>query len=192
MRRILALLPLGLLLLAAAEIAVFAAVAHALGAGWAVLLVAASSIAGMALLRREGIRGWRAFRSAAEQRRPPGPQVSNSLVGLLGALLLAMPGFVSAVAGLLLILPPGRILARRGVERFTERRVPSAVAGDLFGPRRVRVHQSDPVDEPAPASSTGAAPLTASESATGAAKASGGGRPGPVVTGEVVEGEIIR
>ncbi|MFI7601863.1 FxsA family protein [Actinoplanes sp. NPDC049681] len=176
MRRSLALLPLGLLLLAVAEIAVFAAVAHALGALWAVLLVGLSSIAGLALLRREGIRGWRSFRSAAEAGRPPGHQVSNSLVGLLGALLLALPGFVSGVAGLLLIVPPVRPLARRAVERFAERRLSAAVAGDLFGPRRVRVRMSDPVGEPAPAPAAPVAEVT----------------PGPVVSGEVVEGEIVR
>ena len=173
MRRGLALLPLGLLLLAVAEILVFVAVVHAVGAGWAMLIIAASSVAGLALLRREGIRGWRAFRAAAQAGRPAGAQVSNSLVGLLGALLLAVPGFVSAVAGLLLVLPPGRVLARRGVERATERRVSSAVAGDLFGPRHVRVRQSAPVDEPAPQ------PARA-------------GAPGQILQGEVVEGEIIR
>jgi UPF0716 protein FxsA len=173
MRRGLALLPLGLLLLAVAEISVFVAVVHALGAGWALLIIAGSSVAGLALLRREGIRGWRAFRAAAEAGRPPGLQVSNSLVGLLGAMLLAVPGFLSAAAGLLLVLPPGRILARRGVERATERRVSSTVAGDLFGPRHVRVRQSDPVDEPAqPPATAGAA--------------------GQIVQGEVVEGEIVR
>ena len=171
MRRVLALLPVGLLLLAVAEIAVFAAVAHAIGAGWAVLVLGASSIAGLALLRREGIRGWRAFRAAAQAGRPAGPQVSNSLVGLLGALLLAMPGFVTAVTGLLLVIPPGRHLARRGIERATERRVPATVAGDLFGPRHVRVYQSDPVDEPAPAPRPPA---------------------GEIISGEVVEGDIVR
>ena len=177
MRRSLALLPLGLLLLAVAEILVFVAVVHALGAGWALLIIAASSVAGLALLRREGIRGWRAFRAAAEAGRPPGPQVSNSLVGLLGALLLAVPGFISAVAGLLLVLPPGRILARRGVERATERRVSAAVAGDLFGPRHVRVRQSAPVDEPA------------TDAASGSASS---GAPGQIVQGEVFEGEVVR
>ena len=171
MRRVLALLPLGLLLLAVAEIAVFAAVANSVGAGWAVLLAAVSSIAGLALLRREGIRGWRAFRAAAQAGRPPGAQVSNSLIGLLGALLLALPGFVSAVAGLLLIIPPGRYLARRGIERAAERRLTAAVAGGLFGPRHVKVHQSDPVDEPAPAARVPA---------------------GEIISGEVVEGDIVR
>ena len=172
-RRGFALLPLALAVLAVAEVAVFLTVAHALG-GWALLLLAAFSITGLALLRREGIRGWRAFQAAAEAGRPPGAQVSNSLVGLLGALLLAVPGFISAVVGLLLVLPPVRILARHAVERATERRVSSAVAGDLCGPRHVRVHQSDPLTDPA---STG--PVSA-------------GTPGEVVQGEVVEGEIVR
>jgi UPF0716 protein FxsA len=169
MRRSVALLPLVMLGLAVIEIAVFVAVVHAVGAGWAVLALAGFSVAGLALLRREGIRGWRAFRAAAEAGRPPGPQVSNSLVGLLGALLLAVPGFVTGLGGLLLILPPGRIAARRGVERATERRVSSAVAGDLFGPRRVRVHRGEPTDD-VPEQRTPAAPIE----------------------GEVVEGEIVR
>ena len=168
-----------MLLLAVAEIAVFIAVVHAIGAGWSLLLLAATSILGVALLRREGIRGWRAFRTAAESGRPPGQQVSNSLVGLLGALLLAVPGLISAAAGLLLVTPPIRGLARRGVQRATERQVSSAVAGDLFGPRRVRVRRGDPTDPPrTPQPATG--PITAAP------------HPGDVVEGEVVEGEIVR
>ena len=144
MRRALVLLPIGLLLLAVAEIAVFVAVAHAIGAGWTILLLAATTVVGLALLRREGIRGWRAFRAAAEAGRPPGAEVTHSLIGLLGALLLAMPGLITSAVGLLLVLPPFRGLARRGVQRAAEKRVSSAVAGDLFGPRRVRVRRGDP------------------------------------------------
>ena len=168
-RRGLALLPIGLLLLAVAEIAVFVAVVHAIGAGAAVLLLAAASFLGVVLVRREGVRGWRAFRSAVEAGRPPGDQVSDSLVGLLGAVLLAVPGLLSAVVGLLLILPPVRGLARRGVQRATERQVPSAVAGDLFGPRRVRVRRGAHVPDQPPV-----------------------GVSAEVVEGEVVEGEIVR
>jgi UPF0716 protein FxsA len=173
MRRGLALLPLGLLLLAVAEIAAFVAVVHAIGAGWALLIIIATSVLGLALLRREGIRGWRRFRAAAESGRPPGPQVSNSLVGLLGALLLALPGFITAAAGLLLVLPPVRTLARLGVERATAQRIPSAAAGDLFGPRRVRVRRGDPIPE----DRADDVPVTT---------------PAPAIEGEVVEGEIVR
>ncbi|BFU44656.1 FxsA family protein [Krasilnikovia sp. MM14-A1004] len=162
MRRGWALLPVGMLVLAVAEIVVFVAVAHAIGAGWAVLLLGAASAAGLLLLRREGVRGWRVWRAAAEAGQPTGGQVSHALVGVLGALLLAVPGFLTAAAGLVLILPPGRGLARRGVRWATERRVSSAVAGEMFGPRRVRVRRGPP----SPAASA--------------------------TDGEIVEGEIVR
>jgi UPF0716 protein FxsA len=171
----LALLPVGLLLLAVAEIAVFVAVVSAIGAGWSILLLAATTVLGLVLLRREGIRGWRAFRAAAQTGRPPGAQVTDSLVGLLGALLLAMPGLITSTVGLLLLLPPLRGLARRGVQRSAERQVSSAVAGDLFGPRRVRVRRGAPDD--------GVAPPPAPARAAG---------PAQIVEGEVVEGEIVR
>ena len=141
----LAYAPLALPIWALAEFFVFVAVAHAIGAGWAILLLAVSTLAGIALLRREGIKGWRAFQQAAQENRPPGAEVANSLTGLGGALLLTMPGFITAVAGLLLLLPPGRGLARRGIERFAERSLGSAATGDLFGPRKVKVHSGAPV-----------------------------------------------
>jgi UPF0716 protein FxsA len=175
MRRGLALLPLGLLLLAVAEIAAFVAVVHAIGAGWALLIIVATSVLGLALLRREGIRGWRRFREVAESGRPPGAQVSNSLIGLLGALLLALPGLITAAAGLLLLLPPVRILARLGVERATARRISTAAAGDLFGPRRVRVRRGAPVSEDHPDDAPAATPA-----------------PTAAIEGEVVDGEIVR
>ncbi|GAB1640483.1 FxsA family protein [Krasilnikovia sp. MM14-A1259] len=173
MRRGWALLPVAMLLLAVAEIVVFVAVAHALGAGWAVVLLAAASAAGVVLLRREGVRGWRVLRTAGADG-PAGAQMSHALIGVLGALLLAVPGFLTAVAGLVLILPPGRGLARRAVRHATERRVSSAMAGDLFGPRRVRVRRGQPTTAQA-------------EPAAGGEAVDGG-----VVEGEVVEGEIVR
>jgi UPF0716 protein FxsA len=170
-RRGLALLPLGLAVLAIAEIAVFISVVHLIGGLWALLLLAACEIAGMLLLRREGIKGWRAFRAAAAEGRPPGAQVANSLAGLGGALLLAVPGFVTSVLGLALLI--GRPFARRAIERYTERRVGAAVAGDLFGPRRVKVQRGEPVvvaeHDDIPVRTPAAA-----------------------IEGEVVEGEVIR
>jgi UPF0716 protein FxsA len=158
MRRQIAWIPVGLILTVAAEMTVFVLVANAIGAGWAVLALAAVCLAGLALLRREGIRGWRRFRAAAEAGRPPGEQVTDGLVGLAGALLLAVPGFVTAVAGLLLLVPPLRGVARRAVEASMARRVSAATVGDMFGPRRVKVRPGAPVpsdDPPAATSPTG-------------------------------------
>jgi len=171
MRRGMALLPVGLALLSIAEIVVFIAVAHLIGGGWAILLLLAFSVAGLALLRREGIRGWRRFRAAADEGRPPGADVANSLAGLGGALLLALPGFLTSLAGLALLLPPGRVLARRGIEDFAGRRLGAAAVGEMFGPRRVKVRRGSPVvvvDEPVVTT------------------------PAAAIEGEVVEGEVLR
>ncbi|MGW5580618.1 FxsA family protein, partial [Micromonospora chokoriensis] len=95
MRRGLKFVPLALLLAVVVELAVFVGVGRALGFGVAVLLVFAASLLGLVLLRREGMRAWRGFRSAASAGQPPGGQVTDGLVGLGGALLLAVPGLVS-------------------------------------------------------------------------------------------------
>ncbi|GLY95189.1 FxsA family protein [Actinoplanes sp. NBRC 103695] len=189
-RPVLALLPLGMFVLAIAEIATFVGVVHWVGAFWAMLALAVTSATGLLLLRREGIRGWRAFREAAEAGRPPGEQVTNSLVGLLGALMLAVPGFISSIAGLLLVLPPFRILARHAVRRMTERQLSSAVAGDLFGPRKVRVHRGDPVSTPPASPSTTSVSSAASPAQPSTASGSPSGSAGPASA--VIEGEIVR
>jgi UPF0716 protein FxsA len=150
MRRGLRFVPLALLLTVVLELAVFVVVGRAVGFGAAVLLVFAASLLGLVLLRREGMRAWRGFRAAARAGQPPGRQVTDGLVGLAGALLLAIPGLVSGLVGLLLMVPPVRRLARVGVQRTAERRVSSMVAGDLFGPRTVRVRQGAPRPTPRP------------------------------------------
>src|SRR4051812_36880175 len=106
MRRRLRFVPLALLLVAVVEIAVFVLLGRLIGFGPTILLVLVASGAGLFLLRREGMRAWRGFRTAAEAGRPPGPQVVDGLVGLGAGLLLALPGLVSGLVGLLLVVPP--------------------------------------------------------------------------------------
>jgi UPF0716 protein FxsA len=154
--------PLAVLAVAAAELAAFFGLGNLIGFGLTVLLVAAVSLLGVVLLRREGLRAWRGFRQAATAGSPPGQRVTDGVVGLGGALLLAAPGLVTGLAGAALLTPPVRRLARSRVQARAERRMTSAEAGEVFGPRRVRVQQ----DQPPPA---------------------GGG----AAEGEVVEGEIV-
>jgi len=169
--RPLGLAAIGAFLLVIAEIVGFVLVAQAIGWGWAILIGLATMLVGSVLLKREGVRAWRRFRTAVGEGRPPGGEVSDGLTGLLGALLLLTPGFLTDAVGLLLLVPPVRALARRQVRRFAERRISPAAAGDLFGPRFVRA-QRDPVVTQQPSA---AAPGAAAD----------------VVEGEVVEGEII-
>ena len=174
-------MPLALLLTGIVEVAVFVLLGRWIGFGWTILLVAAVSVLGLVLLRREGMRAWRGFRAAAEDGRPPGPQVSDGLVGLLAGALLAVPGLVTGVVGLLLTVPLVRRLARYRVQRAAERRISAAVAGDLFGPRRVRVRRGRPRPD-GPTVDSAAGP-----SASTGGPASRAGGPGPAIEGEIVE-----
>jgi UPF0716 protein FxsA len=199
-------LPLAILITAVVEIAVFVLVAHWIGFGFTVLLVLAASAAGVLLLRREGMRAWRGFKAAADAGRPPGNQVTDGLVGLGAGVLLAIPGLVTAALGILLALPPGRQLARLVARRTTERRISSAAAGDLFGPRRVRVRRGaprppddgetagpggPPPTGPAPSGPTVTGPAEPGPNRVHPTTPTSTGEPGPVIEGEVVEGEIV-
>lgn len=147
MRR-LGLVGLGLVAVAVVEIVVLVFVAQHIGMGLTLLLLLATTLFGGWLLRREGSRAWRRFRLAADAGRPPGGEASRGLVGLLAALLLVVPGLLTDLVGLALLVPPVRAGAVRLVQRGAERRLSPTAAGDLFGPRKVRVRDTTPSRAP--------------------------------------------
>ncbi len=160
MRRV-PLVGLAAVVTAAVEVVVFVAVVKLVGLPWALAALLALSVLGGWLVPRQGVRAWRRFRVATEAGQPPGRQVTDGLVGLIGALLLAVPGFVSALAGAALLVAPLRRYARDRIERSVERHTSSAVAGNLFGPRRVRARRGPAAGtEPAPEPTQAADPAT--------------------------------
>lgn len=123
------------------EVVAFLLVGSVLGYALTLLVVVVASVLGVVLLRREGLRAWRGYQQAAAAGAPPGLRMTDGVIGLGGALLLAAPGLVSGAAGTLLLLPPVRGVARRWMQARVERQMSSAAAGEMFGPRRVRVQQ---------------------------------------------------
>jgi UPF0716 protein FxsA len=138
------LVGIGLLVTVAVEITLFVLVAHWLGVGLTILLVLATSLLGAWLLRAAGIRAWRGLRDAGMAGRAPGPEVTRGLLGLLSGVLLVVPGFLTDLIGVALLVPPVRRVAGRGVQHVAERRISSGTAGTVFGPRRVRVRYGGP------------------------------------------------
>jgi len=116
---------MGLLLgYALVELAALVALVAWLGLGWTLLVLLGGGLAGMWLVRREGMRAVIAFVGAARSGRIAHAELTDgALIGLAGVLIL-VPGVVSDVLGLLLVLPPTRALARRRVLRAVERRAP--------------------------------------------------------------------
>src|SRR5204863_210597 len=82
---------------------------NAIGLGWTLLLMLATSALGGWLLKREGRKAWRAFQAEAQSGRPPGRQATDGVLVVLGGLFMLLPGFVSDAIGLLMIAPPTRV-----------------------------------------------------------------------------------
>jgi UPF0716 protein FxsA len=140
-----------LLLLAAVEIAIFIVVGKAIGVGWTILLILATSLVGGWALKQLGPRSWRALQADVREGRPPGNAAAEGLLALVGGILLVIPGFLTDLVGAVLLIP----LVRRGIRGVVSSRVttrmPPEVANTLFGPRRVRARAgSNPAAGPPP------------------------------------------
>jgi UPF0716 protein FxsA len=122
---------MALVVAAVVEIWVIVQVGQQLGVPVTLLLLGASALLGAWVLRREGAKAWRAFRTALAERRPPATEVVDGVLVVIGGLLMVLPGFVSDVVGLLLVLPPTRRLVRGIVLLQLASRLPAGVLGPL-------------------------------------------------------------
>ena len=100
------------LLVAILEIIVIIAVGQAIGPWPTFLLIIATSLLGMWLIRREGTKAFRALQNAAQSGRMPAREIADGTLVLVGGLMLTGPGFITDVIGLLLVLPFTRPVAR--------------------------------------------------------------------------------
>jgi UPF0716 protein FxsA len=108
-----ALLLIGLV----AELAVIIAVGQAIGALLTILLLVAVSMAGMALLRKQGFRTLMSVNGALRDRRDPSPEMADGVLIAVAAGLVLFPGFVSDLGALFLLFPPTRAMVRRRLLR---------------------------------------------------------------------------
>ena len=100
---------LALLALPFLELAVFVAVAALVGFGWALSLVLAGSVAGLLILRHAGGSHIARMRVALDQGNLTALQTdaSGSAI-LMGGILLLIPGFITDLAALCLLIAPLR------------------------------------------------------------------------------------
>ncbi|MFJ9060645.1 FxsA family membrane protein [Streptomyces sp. NPDC102409] len=149
------LLPLGVAAWLVLEIWLLTVVAGAANGFTVLLILVAGAVLGAAVIKRAGRR---AFRNLTEtlQRMPgqpgapaaPSPAAPAATEGngflMLGGLLLMIPGVISDVAGLLLLLPPVRSVLRRSTERSLERRMRESTPGGLSDAfQQARIHRPD-------------------------------------------------
>ncbi len=121
-----------------AELYVILQVAELLGGGASgalltVALLAVDSVLGTLLLRSQGRAVWRRFNQALSEGRMPHREVIDGVLVIAGGALLLTPGFLSDVAGVLMLLPPTRAAIRRLLIRRLGNRIAVGVRG--AGPR---------------------------------------------------------
>lgn len=126
-------IPLFLLLLPLLEIAGFVIVGREVGALATVGLVILSSIAGMLLLRHQGFGVMARVRTEMDAGRDPSRQLAHGAMIVLAAILLIIPGFITDILAILLLLPPVRDFVWG---RFKGRIVMATSFGDGFTARR--------------------------------------------------------
>jgi UPF0716 protein FxsA len=109
-------LPFFVLALPFLEIAGFVIVGKQIGALATVGLVLASTIAGSLLLRHQGFGVMRRVRAEVAAKRDPSRQLAHGAMIVLAAVLLIIPGFLTDIVALLLLLPPVRDFAWRALK----------------------------------------------------------------------------
>ncbi|OAP38867.1 hypothetical protein AU381_07040 [Sinorhizobium glycinis] len=139
------IIPLIILGLPIAEIAGFVVVGRELGLAMTLLLVLLSGVAGVLLLRIQGLGTLRRVQEAARAGKDPGPDVLGGALIFVAAILLIVPGFITDIAGLILFLPP----VRRAIASFLQTRLTILTTGSGFyygGTRSHRPHGPTTID----------------------------------------------
>jgi UPF0716 protein FxsA len=123
------------------ELAVLVALASTIGFGWTLLLLLGTFALGLALAGSQARQQLRKLQSGLAS--PQGVATDGLLVAL-GTMLTLVPGLVTSAAGLFLLLPPTRTVARPAVAALAARgigRMPLIVNGS-----RVRAGRGDYID----------------------------------------------
>ena len=111
-----------LLVLPFLEIWVAIKIAGLIGAPLTMLLIVGMSVLGWFLLRGEGVSVWRRINTEVAAGRTPAQQMLDGVLVLVGGLCLIVPGFITGVFGLLLLLPPVRAVLRPALSGWMARR----------------------------------------------------------------------
>lgn len=110
------------IILPAVEIGVLLWSGVKIGIGNTVLIIMLTGILGVIMAKKQGIKVMYKIREAIQNGIPPGDMLIDSFCIFVGGLLLILPGFVTDIFGLLLLLPPIRILIKPKLIKWLKNR----------------------------------------------------------------------
>jgi UPF0716 protein FxsA len=116
------------------ELYVIIQVGDAIGVLPTIALLIADSVLGSMLMRHQGRTAWRRFNAALSEGRIPHREVLDGALVIFGGALLLTPGFVTDILGIVLLLPPTRVLVRGVIARRLLPRLVVSRFGGGYGP----------------------------------------------------------
>jgi UPF0716 protein FxsA len=123
----------GLLLWPVLELIAAIEVGRSIGALVTLGLLALIAVVGAVIVRREGAAAWRSLGASVRTGEPPSRELADATVLMLAGILLIIPGFISDVVALVLIVVH-RPLARWFLARSLRRaEVNEAIIRNRFG-----------------------------------------------------------
>lgn len=113
----------GLLILMFAEIAMFIFIGTKIGVLPTLLMIAATSFIGMFIVKKVGFKSFQNIQQDVVTGNAPGAALIEGTLFVIGALLLLVPGFISDIFALLLIVPATRKLFMTPIFRLLRKRM---------------------------------------------------------------------
>ena len=95
----------------------------AIGFGETIALVLGTGLAGAALARWQGWQVMRRLQSEMQQGMLPAQALGDGVLILVAGVLLITPGVLTDIVGLGLLIPPIRLVLKKGIQRWLTRRV---------------------------------------------------------------------
>lgn len=89
----------------AVEIGLFIWAGSQIGVIPVILIIIFTGIAGITLVKQQGIETWRKVQLSMYNQEPPGEHILDGICILLGGVLLLGPGFFTDLIGFLLVIP---------------------------------------------------------------------------------------
>lgn len=113
--RVLPLIGAVFLALPVLEVVLIIWVGHQIGAGWTLLLVLAGVPLGVWIIKRAGRRSLRAMAEGIRQGRPTTDDLAHTGWFVIGGILLMVPGFITDVVAVAVMIPFTRGLLGRAL-----------------------------------------------------------------------------
>lgn len=99
---------LGVVVYALAELALLIVIGQNIGVFSTLMLIVATSVIGIYVMKNKGMNSIQNVKNTMARGEAPGAALVDTLLTFGGGLLLALPGFLTDLVGLLLLMPFSR------------------------------------------------------------------------------------